>query len=484
MKAKALLRLTDDWLDVTPSFALRKGQVDTADERAWQRDIGKFRKKAPSKLLSHKLRETIVARIPVEAGDGYFQLNLCQRGKKKVLCSSPVFRVLSTSLDPSSLRGASLTTMPLEVGAMVLGMYAQTAAQAVLNPATAKITNRLDAIKPGLAKQAAAEKAFSLSGMQERLARNGNNDQGNRQEYQQAASLEEGPQHPFPMDFKARIQAPATSDCDPLEISRYTLIKVPDIVLDKLRGYYLAWARFDLPSNTPPKSPTHLANPPYEPAYNPQPSPYYSQNPQTPYHHHHPRSAISPDQPNPTAHPTTHRPNQPRKTPWYPTILTINPLNPTTQTNLTLTRALTTPKTTTLRFITDPLIPPIPQPKLQIRVMCFLRPDIPLPAPIAMAERDLLAAREATAEAEILADACDASYAEVLLGHPAWGPDVSLGDERQGGWVDRTRGGVEGAWMRGEKMIERVPLHWIGVRSATAGVRDREVEVNGFYIVR
>ncbi|KAB8071364.1 hypothetical protein BDV29DRAFT_179294, partial [Aspergillus leporis] len=174
MKAKALLRLTDDWLDVTPSFALRKGQVDTADERAWQRDIGKFRKKAPSKLLSHKLRETIVARIPVEAGDGYFQLNLCERGKKKVLCSSPVFRVLSTSLDPSSLRGASLTTMPLEVGAMVLGMYAQTAAQAVLNPATAKITNRLDAIKPGLAKQAAAEKAFSLSGMQERLARNGN----------------------------------------------------------------------------------------------------------------------------------------------------------------------------------------------------------------------------------------------------------------------------------------------------------------------
>ncbi|KNG91331.1 LipA and NB-ARC domain protein [Aspergillus nomiae NRRL 13137] len=92
MKAKALFRLTDDWLDVTPSFALRANQVSPGDERAWQRDINKFRKKAPSKLLSHKLRETIVARIPAEAGDGYFQLNLCQSAKKKVLCSSPVFR--------------------------------------------------------------------------------------------------------------------------------------------------------------------------------------------------------------------------------------------------------------------------------------------------------------------------------------------------------------------------------------------------------
>ncbi|KAF7591016.1 hypothetical protein BBP40_002034, partial [Aspergillus hancockii] len=348
MKAKALFRLTDDWLDVTPSFALRKNQVDTADERAWQRDIGKFRKKAPSKLLSHKLRETIVARIPAEAGDGYFQLNLCQRGKKKVLCSSPVFRVLSTSLDPSSLRGASLTTMPLEVGAMVLGMYAQTAAQAVLNPVTAKITNRLDAIKPGLAKQTAAESAFTLSGMQDRIARSGTTDQEGRakqlQEYQQGASLENGPQPPFPIDFKPRIQAPFLDESP--ETPRYSLTKVSDNVLDKLRGYYLAWARVD-----------------------PQP------------------------------------PSQPEPPNWHPTILSLTPPNLTHQTNLTLSRALTTPKTTLLRFLSP--TPLAPTTKLQIRVMCFLRPDIPLPSPTAMTEQDLLAVREAAAEAEILADACD-----------------------------------------------------------------------------
>lgn len=33
-------------------------------------------------------------------------------------------------------------------------------------------------------------------------------------------------------------------------------------------------------------------------------------------------------------------------------------------------------------------------------------------------------------------------------------------------------------------MVEDAPLHWIGVRSPTAQMRDREVLVNGFFIVR
>lgn len=84
MRAKALFRLTDDWLDITPTLALRSDQVEPNDERAWQRDIAKFLKKAPSRVRdTHRLRETAVARIPAEAGDGYFQVVLCQGPKKK-----------------------------------------------------------------------------------------------------------------------------------------------------------------------------------------------------------------------------------------------------------------------------------------------------------------------------------------------------------------------------------------------------------------
>jgi hypothetical protein len=37
---------------------------------------------------------------------------------------------------------------------------------------------------------------------------------------------------------------------------------------------------------------------------------------------------------------------------------------------------------------------------------------------------------------------------------------------------------------RGQKIVERVPLHWLGVRSPTAEMRDRQITMNGFYVVR
>ncbi|KAE8380369.1 hypothetical protein BDV26DRAFT_279587 [Aspergillus bertholletiae] len=478
MKTKAFFRLTDDWLDVTPSFALRANQVSPNDERAWQRDINKFRKKATSKLLSHKLRETIVARIPAEAGDGYFQVNLCQSAKKKVLCSSPVFRVLSTSLDPSSLRGASISTMPLEVGAMVLSTYAQTAAQAILNPVTSAVSSRLTPYKPGAVSQTAAETAYSLSGMEDRVARmrngRGNGDSSPAEEaetrarrlheYQKTATLENGPQSPFPMDFKARSQLEAQVQLN--ETSRYTLTKVPDAILDKLHGYFLAWARYDLdrrPSNTPPKSPILSAGSPYTP-YRPQDAAYLTQS------NFHDAQSSNPSQSQ----------IQNPKSPWYPTILSISPLNPLHQSRVNLTSVMQ--KATLLRFIDDIHIPA--SSRVQIRVMCYLRPGIPFPSPSGMTEKDLLVARERAAEAEMLADACDVDCAQGILEHPAWGPEVFGAPEQQGSWISRTREGMGNARARAENMVERVPLHWIGVRSPTAEIRDRQLEVNGFYIVR
>ncbi|KAI9035207.1 uncharacterized protein KD926_004291 [Aspergillus affinis] len=470
MRTKALLRLNDDWINVTPSLALHADQVPPSDERAWQRDIDKFRRKNTShKLRSHVLRETVVARIPADAGDGYFQLVLCGP-KKKVLCGSPIFRVLSTSLSPSSVRGASLSTLPLEMGAMVLGLYAQATANRVIGPAAAVVQSKVDTYSPSPIKKYAAEKAITVSGVGNQVAgmikgapetANQAQLQGQGQ-FQPAESLDLGPQAPFPMDFKARgfpSSSPETTDD-----LRYSLSKVPDSITDHLHGIFFGWARF-LDSKT-------------------------SQQ-------------------------------------WFQAIISIQSLDPTLQTRVNMSQTLR--KTVSLRLFdaeyeypsSPPLQPylshaqtvpqtptqapiqrPTPQPKFQIRILGFLRPN--LPPPTASTEKDLLLAREQATETALLAEACDATYAQSALDHPAWGPDAipNLGPDpgvgpRAGGGpgagpegynngklVERAREGVQGAVAKGQRMVENVPLHWIGVRSTAAEIRDRGVGASGFFIVR
>lgn len=420
MRTKALLHLTDDWLNVTPSLALRADQVDPADERAWQRDISKFVKKASGRIRNHRLRETIVARIPVEAGDGYFQLILCH-GKKKKLAVSPVFRVLSTSMSPSSLRGASLSTLPLEAGAMVLGMYAQTAARAFLNPVIESVAARVDPYKPGFVQQTAAGTAFSMSGIANRIG--GRDDEEGpfgsaSRSFENPQSLDQGPQPPFPMDVKAR------TDTLPSQ-GRVGLGRVSEDILAQLHGFFFAWARFDVPAEK--KDGSGMVKIPSQ---------------------------------------------------WYPSILSIRNLDPSQQTRVNLSQTMR--KITVLRFLEEVNISP--QTKVLVRVMGFLRPDIP--PPTGRTEQELVAARETAAEAAHIADSTDATCTQGILGHPAWGPDTATDDIRSLSWIDRTRTGVETARTRGQKMVEKVPLHWLGVRCATAETQDRQISVNGFYIVR
>ncbi|KKK19642.1 hypothetical protein P175DRAFT_0500923 [Aspergillus ochraceoroseus IBT 24754] len=236
MRAKAVLHLHDDWINIPPPLALRADQVEPATERAWQRDISKFRKKAAARIRdTHRLRETVVARIPADAGDGYFQLVLCH-GQKKVLCRSPVFRLFSTSKDPSSVRGASLASMPLEVGALVLGSYARTAAQTVLAPVTTAAQSAVAPYKPGWLKQTAAttvaSTAYSCSGLADRIARD--TADPNIPDTAQP-SLENGPQPPFPIEFTAR-------PTHALDASRIAL-KIPSDVEAKFHGGFFGWAR-------------------------------------------------------------------------------------------------------------------------------------------------------------------------------------------------------------------------------------------------
>lgn len=134
MAAKALVGITGSWINVTPAHTVGVEQLNPSDERAWQRDITRFAKKAPKKIREkHQPKETVIVHIPTEAGDGYFHILLCS-GDKKVLCTSPTFRVLSTSASPSKVRGAGIGSLPLEFGAMVVTTYTKATVGKVFLP--------------------------------------------------------------------------------------------------------------------------------------------------------------------------------------------------------------------------------------------------------------------------------------------------------------------------------------------------------------
>ncbi|KAJ5388968.1 uncharacterized protein N7496_000036 [Penicillium cataractarum] len=439
MRAKALFRLNDSWLDVTPGMPVRADQVNPDDERAWQRDIKKFFKKAPSRQRdAHRLRETVVVRIPAEAGDGYFQLVLCQGQKKKVLGNSPVFRVISTSTNPHSIRGASLSTLPLEVGAMVVSLYAQTAAQTVMTPATTavtsvtSVTSKLNPYRPSWLTQAAAQKAYSASGIQDRVAGIYSGSSAQPRKVQgdgcpavmahEVSPAEIGPQPPFPMIFQARGQlGHSISPSSPSDTPKLTLAKFPDWVPEQLRGYFFGWARFDISTG-----------------------------------------------------------KEKVMSPWCPSILSIRTLDPLQAERVNMSQVAK--HVVQLRLLDEV---PFQITKVEIRVMGFLRVDIP--PPTGTTSQELADAQAAAAEAAVLADAYDISVVQSTLSHPAWaadGPTVDVSDQQNTGWVDKTRQGVESIRAKGQKWVEQVPLHRLGVRSVADEWRERQVAVNGFYIVR
>ncbi|RDW87137.1 LipA and NB-ARC domain protein [Aspergillus mulundensis] len=379
MRAKALFRMHDDWVNATPTVAVRADQVEPNKERAWQRDIAKFYKKATKRVQTHRLRETVVARIPPDAEDGYFQLILCH-GEKKVLCRSPVFRILSTSIDPSSLRGASLSTMPLEIGALVAGTYAQVAASRVVAPVTAVANTVTSRYRPGWLGETAVQTAY------EALKPEG----GNGPDTTVPPSVESGPQSPYPLDFTAR---PSQSH----DLSRMP-VKIPSDIQDKLRGYFFGWARAG-----------------------------------TDY--------------------------------WQMIILSVLPWDGSQHTG-PVSLSQTTRKVSVVRFIHDSISNcPL---TITVRILGFLHADMPLPSP--RTENDLVSARQAAAEASLLAEQYDAEYVQALLDHPLWGPETA--DRR--GWFDRTKDSAGNVLTRGQKIVERV-----GVRSGV-----EQEGRGGYYIVR
>lgn len=202
MKIKNWLGGREDWVCVTPASKVLAEELESGsaskkggqgllglggatEERGWKRDIKRTEKKLRKEFgekKGHVARLTAVVRVPEGCEDGYFRVHLClngdaekeeekkkkreakggkektetkdpqsvleeQRKKMKVLCSSPIFRLASTSTDPSSIRGASLSTMPLEMGISLTSVIASQVISSKIAPIKDQITNRIDPIR-------------------------------------------------------------------------------------------------------------------------------------------------------------------------------------------------------------------------------------------------------------------------------------------------------------------------------------------------
>lgn len=431
MRTKSLLRLHSDWLNVTPSVALHADQVDPGSERAWQRDITRFRKKGPAEVSdAHQLRETVMVRVPVEAGDGYFQMVLCQGIKKKVLCNSPVFRVLSTSAKPNCIRGASMSTLPLEMGVMMLGSFARSVVEAVASPVTSAIENSIQPYQPSAVKETAARAAVSISNVEDQvetiLSPQDDQNPPVAGGTEGPENLDQGPKAPFPMDFKCRGNISPQKQQDELQGSPVVNITgAPDAIQKQLHGYYMCWARF-----------YNIAN--------------------------------------------TERANEEAvitENSWYRSILSICSIDHASITRINMSHI--TKETISLRFLQDIQFPA--HFKLQILAMRFIRPEIQ--PPTGRSEKELFEVREAVAEASLIADSYDASYTQSVLDHPAWAPEASKLTEppkENIGLLSRTKSGLSMARIH----IQKAPLHLIGIRTPASAKMDQQIAVNGFYILR
>lgn len=286
MKLKRLVGATTsgNWLDVTPTTLVPEQDAfltSAADERGWRRDIAKFMKKhAALHKTGRWPRETLVVRLPALVQDGYFRLVLCTGGgggnksssrRRKVLCSSPIFRVASTSIDPSIMRGASLKTLPLELGVMVGATVGMGRVKAVLSPVANKVQSRLQALPraDNAATRAATSAYAATSGLREKVSAAEAQYHVQQQQARDAAGAggtepdaifgkmeegtsielgvvgsDDGPERPFPLRFVGNV-VPGTGGRRSIPGVPTANLRgiTPDETLFRLKGTYLGWVR-------------------------------------------------------------------------------------------------------------------------------------------------------------------------------------------------------------------------------------------------
>jgi FAD synthase len=267
MRAGALFGTHGAWIDVTPSVTAAGNQVKPADERAWQRDMNRFLRKAPKKLSQHQPRETNVLRIPCDADDGYLRVMMCagQKGKK-VLCPSPVFRLASTSMDSSSVRGASLRTLPIEaalkIGTFVATKAANTVAAPYIEMARTFVTSQMTSVyQPSMVTQTAMTTAYDQSGITGRVESLNEQYEAAREQSFEAMNDdvsgpairaliigdESGPQSPYPVRFHGRVVAGTGESMNTTGFPTANVKDVDSNVVLRHNGLYFGWASVSLP---------------------------------------------------------------------------------------------------------------------------------------------------------------------------------------------------------------------------------------------
>ncbi|KAI0486776.1 hypothetical protein F4859DRAFT_313416 [Xylaria cf. heliscus] len=260
MAASAFMRTTSNWIDVTPSVEALAPSIPEGDERAWQRDIKKFLKKASKdkSLSKHVLRETCVLRIPAAAEDGYLRVVMCSgQSSKKSLCPSPTFRLASTSSDVSVLRGASLATLPLEVGLKVASVVGNQYVQRVVGPAQAIVQSKMQSIQPAFMKSHPESLALAQSGIQEQFGElEGKFDAARDVAYSpfhedildeppDIIGRDSGPDKPFPITFDGKVVPGTGQSRSQARTPTANLCNVADDLLLRLSGIYIGWATIE-----------------------------------------------------------------------------------------------------------------------------------------------------------------------------------------------------------------------------------------------
>jgi hypothetical protein len=432
MRAKALIGRNGNWLNVTPTVEVTSEQLNPTDERAWQRDITSFRKKAPPKIRdNHLLRQTAVVCIPVEAEDGYFQIVLCVGDKKKVLCPSPVFRILSTSRSPSSIRGASLKTLPLELGALALGAYASNTVGRVVSPVTSTVQSSVAQYMPSWKTQQAAMAAYGMSGVEDKVNAaledaNGQYDRARQQCFLTASAdqviLEQGPATPYPIHFFGWGQITPRNEMDQSSLPACTLSGVESNVLHGLYGHYFGWAHRSEKSGS------------------------------TDY-------------------------------PWYQVAISALPVDPSQLTRVNVAEA--SKRTITIRLVTDEKIIMLDHSHFEILVMGLIRADEPTQR--VNLSRGLQSGDEAAAEAAMLSEVQDISVVQSYLDHPSWSPQLASQPKKPAeklSAIEKAKLTYANTRLAAQNRIDRIPLHKLGVRAPMDSMRDKLDITNGFFVPR
>ena len=438
MRARALIGRNVKWLNVTPTVAVRADQLDPDDERAWQRDFEKFRKRVRHRSReSHLLRQTALVHIPAEAGDGYFQILMCLgENKKKILCPSPVFRLLSTSTSPSSIRGASLSTLPLELGAMALSIQARATVGSAVSVAVSPFSSQVQQYMPSWFTRKATSTA--LGGVEKRL--NSTAGDGNASYDQERdgpfftpesleMALQRGPITPYPVQFVARSEDSMNRDtgAEQLDIPTISLLGVPDGISPHLHGYYFGWSRI-VQKGDKGKS-------------------------------------------------------MEAESLWCQVIISALRIDLSRLARVNITHV--GQKNFTMSFIDDlEDLPPDGTP-IEIQVMGFIRPDEPLQR--ANMNQGLEAGDEAAAEAAMFSEVSDISLAQQFLDHPAWAPEAAsraLARGEEVGKLERVKSGFTNTKTAAQRQIDKVPFAKVGIRAPGANTRDKGPLSSGFYVQR